>query len=189
GEPPEEFEAGFAPEGRYADFWGFFQSMALQGLDDLAAAAAATERYSMQACAGGARGLDALWWRPLLAGYRARLGDVQAALSNLAVAEELLGTDGYRGSSTPMHRARAEIAAASGDLATAETHMGLTVDSTQRWRQGFFEPLVLRDWGRILITHGDTVRGVEKLDAAAELYRSLGAGQRWIDSVLALRPV
>jgi len=46
---------------------------------------------------------------------------------------------------------------------------------------------VLHRWGRALGSAGKGDRATEKLDAAIEIYRRHGAGQRWIDRVAADR--
>ena len=185
---PEPFETAFAPEGQYLDMRTFFQHLCAEASDPPKALALA-ERYSADAARGGGHGFDAVWWRPLLAGHRARSGAVDQARADVAAVERVVGPAGYRGAVTGLHRARGEVASAAGDLGAAEAQLSLALESSQRWSQAFHEAAVLRDWGRILVTHGDKVRGVERLDAAAERYRAMGAGQPWIDSVLALRPV
>ena len=179
----------FAPGAAYLAPWMFNRGVALDARNEVSAAEAHLAVHSAQAAAQGGRGVDALWWRPPLAKQRARLGKVGLARADLAVAEEIIGPTGDRGSWTPIRCARAEIAAADGDLPAAEVELGLAIDNIREWRQGFLEPRVLKDWGRILVEHGEIERGIEKLDAAIEGFRRLGAGQPWIDSVLALRPV
>ena len=43
----------------------------------------------------------------------------------------------------------------------------------------------LCEWGRALLAAGHRDRALEKFDEALELYRRVGAGQPWIDRVLA----
>lgn len=184
----EDENSSFAPGAEYLSPWMFNRGVGLDARNDVPAAEAHLAVQSAQAAAQGGHGVDALWWRPALAKQRARLGKLELAQTDLAVAEEIIGPKGHRGAWTPIRRARAEIAAADGDLATAEAELGLAIDNIREWGQLFLEPSVLKDWGRILIDHGQIDRGLEKLDAAIEGFRRLGAGQPWIDSVLALRP-
>lgn len=185
----DELGRNFAAQAEYSDMWTWCRHHAADAKDDVRAALALAEANSAAAAAAGAHGLDAIWWRPALARARARSGDVSGALDDLAVAVELLGPDGYRGTATPLLRARAEIAAAAGDLSGAEGAFQAALDSVRQWSQGLWRPVILRDWGRALLDHGDARRANERFDAAIDGYRRIRAGQPWIDAVEALRPV
>ena len=182
------FAATMAEGGQYFDPRRYFQALALEAQNESVAAEELASHYMDRARNAGGHGVNALVWLPTVARLRGRLGRLDDARSALAEAEQVLGPAGYRGSWTPVRRARAEIAAASGDLGVAEAELELAIANIREWRQGFFEPAVLKDWGRMLLEHGDLQRGVERLDAAIEGYRRLGAGEAWIDKVLELRP-
>src|SRR5262249_9583708 len=51
----------------------------------------------------------------------------------------------------------------------------------------FEEAETLRSWGSALAGTGNRAEADEKFDAAMEIYRRCGAGQRWIDRVEATR--
>lgn len=179
---------GFSERAKYLEPGTFLQGVVLETLGDQGGAEAHFSDHSNQAVASGAVGIDALWWRPALASARARLGAVAEARADLAAAEQVLGPRGHRGAWTPIHRARALVASAQDDLAAAESAMTSALASVREWHQWFYEPWVFTEWGRILLDHGETERAIERFDAAVDGYRSLGAGQPWIDAVLALRP-
>ena len=180
---------GFAPTARYMEPGAFLRGVVMEVLGDLPGAEAHFAEHSQQAAAAGSAGLDALWYRPALAAARARLGGVADARTDLAAAEKVLGPRGHKGAWTPIHRARAMVASAEGDLAAAESAMASALDSVREWHQGFYEPWILTDWGRILLDHRETDRALERFDAAAELYRRMGAGSTWMETIAALRPV
>lgn len=186
-------DADFVPvlggPATWSELWPYRQALSFDARDMVAVAEARISVRAAQAAAAGGHGLNALWWLPWLAVQRARLGRIAEAQADLAAAEEVIGPDGYRGAGTVVHRARAEIAAATGDLAAAEAELRLALDTARAWKQGFAEPGILKVWGRVLLEHGDTERANERFDAAIEGYRRLGAGQPWIDTVAALRPV
>ena len=52
----------------------------------------------------------------------------------------------------------------------------------------FEEAEALHYWGRALNASGEHGRANEKLDAAIEIYRRCGAGERWVERVEADRP-
>ncbi len=186
---PDELGASMAPSGWFSDPWTSYRGQAADAADDVERFLEVTSENSARAVAAGAAGMDVFWWRPLLARARARSGDIDGARRDLEVIASLGWEDGYRGTRTSVLQARAEIAGAAGDLPAAEAYLESALASIQEWRQGLLEPMVLRDLGRILIAHGEVARGVQKLDAAVEIFRRLGVGQPWIDAVLALRPV
>ncbi|HUR49981.1 MAG TPA: AAA family ATPase [Acidimicrobiales bacterium] len=185
---PDELGASFAPSGWFADTWTTYQGNAADAADDADRLLEVTSKNSAAAVAAGAHGMDAIWWRPFLARARARHGDVQGARSDLELIVQVIGDDGYRGGRTGVLQARAEIAGAEGDLAAAEQYFQEAVESARLWKQGLLEPMVVRDWGRVLVNNGEAARGVERLDAAAARFEQIGVGQPWIDAVLALRP-
>ena len=185
---PDELGASFAPSGWFADTWTHLKVLAADVSDDRERFLDLTSRNSALATDAGALGLDVMWWRPELARARARNGDLEGARSDLAVLAARGWEDGYRGTRSTVLRARAEIASSAGDLAAAQAAFEMALDTARQWKQGTVEPLVLRDWGRVLIEHGEVRAGVERLDAAIEILSRLGVSQPWIDPVLALRP-
>jgi len=46
------------------------------------------------------------------------------------------------------------------------------------------EANTLQNWGRALLAAGEQARAIEKFDAAIEIYRSRGAGARFIEYVM-----
>ena len=61
----------------------------------------------------------------------------------------------------------------------------LAIEIIRRYSMRTHEGPALCDWGRALLAAGHHDRALEKFDEAIELYRRVGAGQPWIDRVLA----
>ncbi len=119
------------------------------------------------------------------------LGGRQAeAMSYLAPCLDILNSgEDWRGLSGRVALARAVLAATSGDTAAASGHFACAVETFQRhalpWAEA--EAMVLR--GQVLAHAGRHHRheAVESFAAALATYTRLGAGQPWIDHVLAIQ--
>ena len=77
------------------------------------------------------------------------------------------------------------MGAAQGEYAVAETHFEKAIATFKRYCLPWEEADTLQCWGRALLAAGERARAIEKFDAAIEIYRSHGAGMRFIDYVLA----
>jgi tetratricopeptide (TPR) repeat protein len=79
----------------------------------------------------------------------------------------------------------AALAVAEKRLADANRHFASALEIIRRYSMRWQEGPALRDWGRALLATGQRERALGKFDEAIELYRSVGAGQPWIDRMLA----
>ena len=77
------------------------------------------------------------------------------------------------------------MAAAQGEYVLAETHGEKAIATFQTYCLPWEEADTLQYWGRALLTGGESARANEKFDAAIEIYRSRGAGTRFIEYVMA----
>ena len=75
-------------------------------------------------------------------------------------------------------------AAAEGDANGAEHHFAAAVNAFRRVSLPWHEADTFEFWGRALTTADHPEAAVEKLDAAIQIYRRIGAGERWIERVL-----
>ena len=76
-------------------------------------------------------------------------------------------------------------AASEGRFHEANDSFAQSVEICRRYQVPFEEAESLHYWGRALLAAGDHRTALVKLDAAAELYRRHGAGQRWLQRVRA----
>jgi hypothetical protein len=76
--------------------------------------------------------------------------------------------------------AEASCSAAHGDIDTAMMQFSraarLASERVMRWD----EAEAYHVWGRALAASGDTLAAAAKLDAAAAIYREIGAGEPWL---------
>jgi tetratricopeptide (TPR) repeat protein len=126
-----------------------------------------------------------MWAHPEFALLCAKLGRVEEATQHLARCREIIeeGED-WRIGAGRLARAEAVIAAAEEkfDVAQAEFEKAARIS---RFLQGSFEEAEsLYCWGCALNAAGEPARAVEKLEAAANIYRDAGAGERWIERAL-----
>jgi tetratricopeptide (TPR) repeat protein len=123
--------------------------------------------------------------RQELSSLLGEIGAPKQAHQHLARCGELMtpGED-WRGLAGAVARAEAIVAAAEGRLDDAESQFAHAVKIFQRYEVCFDEAEALDYWGRALTAAGQNDRAVEKLDAAIELYRHNGAGERWFDRIL-----
>jgi tetratricopeptide (TPR) repeat protein len=76
------------------------------------------------------------------------------------------------------------VAAAQGEYTAAEAHFEKAIATYQRYCLPWEEANTLQYWGRALLAAGERARAIEKFDAAIEIYRSHGAGTRFIEYVM-----
>jgi tetratricopeptide (TPR) repeat protein len=126
--------------------------------------------------------------RSSLATLAADAGDALPALPHLqrcrqlaAAGENWLGIAGF------VDLAEAVVAAAQGEYSAAEGPFEKAITTFQRYCRPWDEADTLQYWGRALLAAGEHARAIEKFDAAIEIYRSRGAGTRFIEYVMADR--
>lgn len=56
-----------------------------------------------------------------------------------------------------------------------------------RYHPPFQQAEALYRWGRALLASGDLTRALEKFDAAIDIYRTRGAGEPFVERILADR--
>ena len=78
------------------------------------------------------------------------------------------------------------MTAASG-LSTREfdVHFAQAVEVFRRFRTVWDEAEALHEWGRALVLVGEKSRAIAKFEASLEIYRRIGASERWMNRVLA----
>jgi hypothetical protein len=115
-------------------------------------------------------------WRPELAHpHVARCREV------LAAGEDWRGFVGH------VARAEAVVAAAETRFDDAQSEFVRAVEIYRRYQVPFEEAEALHYWGRALIAAGNRGAALDRLGAAAEIYRRHGAGERWIEAIQADR--
>ena len=77
------------------------------------------------------------------------------------------------------------MAAAQGEYAAAETNFEKAIATFQHYCLPWEEADTLQHWGRALLAASERARAIEKFDAAIEIYRSHGAGTRFVEYVMA----
>jgi eukaryotic-like serine/threonine-protein kinase len=113
-------------------------------------------------------------------------GRAENAQPHLARGREILaGAEDWRGLGGRAALAEATVAAASGAIVTARAHFENAVQSARRFGFVWDETEALHLWGRALLDAGDRRGAVEKFDQALAIYRRIGAGNRWLERVLA----
>jgi tetratricopeptide (TPR) repeat protein len=129
-----------------------------------------------------------MWARPELALLYTELGRLESARDEVARCNEITASgENWRGLGAHAERAAAALAAAEGRHADANARFVTSAGVFNRLSLVWEEADVLHRWGRALASAGEDDRAIEKLDAATEIYRRHGAGQRWIDHVAADR--
>jgi tetratricopeptide (TPR) repeat protein len=127
--------------------------------------------------------------RTLLALIYATTNRPKLAYEHLARCREIVGNgEDWRGSIGLVARAEAVVASAEGKYEDAEAQFERSVQIFRRYRVRFREAEALHYWGRALNASGEHSRANEKLDAAIEIYRRCGAGERWVERVEKDRP-
>jgi tetratricopeptide (TPR) repeat protein len=123
--------------------------------------------------------------RPELALVYLEMGRLEDAVAEVSRCREVSAGEDWRGLGGHLARAAAAVAAAAGKLGEAEAGFERAVTIFRKYALPWEEADTLQRWGRAAITAGERVRAVEKFDAAIEILRSHGAGQVWIDRVMA----
>ena len=144
---------------------------------------------ALQIFGEGSLPLVEMWLRPELVLAQAGDTDVASVQPHLERLRQILAAgEDWRGLVGAVARAEAVVAAAEGRLKDAETFFERAIATFTRYSLPWEQAETLLLWGRVLAA-GDEHRANEKFDAAIEIYRRYGAGQRWIDRVEADRNI
>jgi predicted ATPase len=125
--------------------------------------------------------------RPELVMLNADTGRDADSNSQLVRCREIMSEDqDWLGLAGMVWRAEAIVASAEGRHDEAQAQFQKAIETFQRYRLPWEEAETLLYCGRVLSSAGDS-RANQKFDAAIEIYRRHGGGQRWIDRVEAAR--
>jgi tetratricopeptide (TPR) repeat protein len=121
-----------------------------------------------------------------LAHVYAEMDSADDARATLARCREILAAgEDWRGLAGMVEWSEAALAVAEKRLADADRHFAIALEIMRRYSMRLWEGPALRDWARALLAAGQRERALEKFDEAIELYRRVGAGQPWIDRIVA----
>jgi tetratricopeptide (TPR) repeat protein len=124
--------------------------------------------------------------RECLAHVLADMGRMDEAKSELGRCREIMAEgEDWRGLAGLVEWSEAAIAAAEQRFEDADHHFAAAIEIIRRYSMRTHEGPALSEWGRALLAADHRDRALEKFDEALELYRRVGAGQPWIDRVLA----
>ena len=124
--------------------------------------------------------------RPLAVALELELGRPDKAEAHLQVCREILAKgENWSGRAGLTYLAEGRLAAAVG-RPFAE-HFEKAIDTFKRYSVPFDEANALVSWGSALLGTENRAEADEKFDAAREIYRRCGAGQRWIERLEAAR--
>jgi DNA-binding SARP family transcriptional activator/tetratricopeptide (TPR) repeat protein len=136
---------------------------------------------------GGARFLE-VWVRRDLARARTASGDARGARDDVDRLLELVGNgEDWRGRVGHVALAEAIVLAAEDRPDEAIAAFDRAHAIFQRYRLVPDQADALHEWGRMLRRAGERQASDEKLDAALELFSRHGAGQPWLERVMADR--
>jgi class 3 adenylate cyclase len=110
---------------------------------------------------------------------------LDAAAEQVSRCREILaGGEDWRGLAGDVALAEGVVAAAQGIYDVADRQFESALAIHRRYHLAWLEAQTLHNWGRALLVAGDRAIAVEKFDAAIEIYRSRGAGTRFIECVM-----
>jgi len=115
-------------------------------------------------------------------------GRAENAVPHLDRLREILGGgEDWRGRAGLVACAGGVIAGSEGRYQEAADQFDKAIAIFRRYSLRWDEAEVFYCYGRVLLAAGEKRRADEKFDAAIEMYRRHGAGQRWIDRVESAR--
>jgi tetratricopeptide (TPR) repeat protein len=127
-----------------------------------------------------------LFTRSALARIAGEANDSRETLPHLLRCREIVSAgENWFGIGGFVELAEAVVAAAQGEYAAAETHFEKAIATLQHCWLPWEEADTVQWWGRALLAASQPARAIEKFDAAIEIYRSHGAGMRFIEYVMA----
>ncbi|HYL60266.1 MAG TPA: AAA family ATPase [Candidatus Acidoferrales bacterium] len=119
--------------------------------------------------------------RARLATFYAATGRADEADGHLRRCREILGQgEDWRGTAGLVACAEGAVAAAQGRFEDADNHFAQSVRILSSFKMVFEQAEALFQWGRASATR-DPAGSQKKFDAAIEIYRRCGAGERWIE--------
>ena len=124
--------------------------------------------------------------RAFIARFYSGTGRVAEALPHLERCHEILANgEDWSAAVGLVAFADGVVAAASGSSTQeSDVHFGQAVDVFRLYCTVWDEAEALHEWGRALLSAGEKARSIAKFEAALEIYRRIGAGERWISRVL-----
>lgn len=125
--------------------------------------------------------------RASLAGLYGKTGRVAEATPHLARCHQILANgEDWRAAAGRVALADGVVASNAGSSTQDfEVHFAQAVAVFRRFRIVWDEAEALHEWGRALVLAGDKARAIDNFEAALEIYRRIGAGERWMKRVLA----
>jgi tetratricopeptide (TPR) repeat protein len=141
---------------------------------------------ALEICVDGGDIFLELITRSALATMAADIGDAGEALRHLEHCRQIVAKgENWFGLAGAVERAEAVVAGAQREYAVADTQFEKAIATFQRYCLPWEEADTLQYWGRALHVAGERTRAIEKFDAAVEIYRSRGAGARFVEYVIA----
>ncbi len=127
-----------------------------------------------------------LWGWPWMAIILDAQGRAREVIPQIEWCREILAQgEDWRGIAAGVARAEAIVAAAQGRYEDADRQFKNSIAAFNRYALPWEEAETRRLWGCSLAAEGKRARSVEQFDAAIEMYRSRGAGARWIERIQA----
>jgi hypothetical protein len=125
--------------------------------------------------------------RASLARFYGETGRVAEAMPHLVRCHQILANgEDWRAAVGRVALADGVVAANGGSSALDfDLHFAQAVDVFQRFHSAWDEAESLHEWGRALVLVGEKARAITKFDSSLEIYRRIGAGERWMNRVLA----
>jgi len=125
--------------------------------------------------------------RAFISRFYSETGRVAEALSHLERCHEITSNgEDWSAAAGPMSFAEGVVASGNGASSSEfDVHFARAVESFQRFRTVWDEAEVLHAWGRALVAVGEKARAIAKFEESLEVYRRIGAGERWMNRVLA----
>ena len=113
-----------------------------------------------------------------------QMEETREALPHIARCQEIQAArEDWRGLAGHIARAEGVVTAAEGRLDAANERFASAVETYRRYQLPFEEAETLHYWGRAELAAGHRNAASNKLDAATELYRRQGAGERWLERI------
>jgi tetratricopeptide (TPR) repeat protein len=130
-----------------------------------------------------------MWARPELALLYAETGHYEEAVPHLARCRDIMAAgEDWRCFGAMVIRAEAFAGATHKKPGEANALCERAIATFRHYKVPLEEAETLYYWGSALVAAGRHADGVDKLDAAADIYRRCGTGSRWIERALAVRP-
>ena len=132
---------------------------------------------------GGARYFE-MWVRPDLARARAEVGQLVDARRHVERCREIMGLgEKWRGRAGHVELADAAVLSGEGRADEAGIRFEEALRTLRHYKLLADEAEALHHWGRSLARAGDSAGAVAKLKEAQAIYRTHGAGTKWLNGV------